>query len=140
MAQSPVVYNLKDRYARLSGEIAEVKKQLTMLRAKRYIVERALRLIDDGVRPEEIKGIRPQKRIPGLNLGDISRIAVATMRRAQEPLSANAIAAAIAAERGIDVSPKLIQRTREQLWQLVASGRVVRSGKHRARLWSLAAR
>ncbi|WP_158926727.1 hypothetical protein [Acidisphaera sp. S103] len=96
-----------------------------------------LRLLDSGINPTAIKGIQRHYRLPDFKHGEMTRLCVRALRRAEAPVSAGVVAQEIAKAKGIEVTASVLSRVRLTMIRLTREGRVIRSGAHRARLWML---
>ena len=133
-----VVNNLRNRHARLIGEIESHKRQLRALKSELAAVDKMLRLLDAGIEPGQIKGIRKHTRHPGFKHGEMTRLCFMAMRETDKPMSCPDMAAFVCEVKGIESSPEITRRVWCSMMRLAKRGQVIRSGAHRRRLWALA--
>jgi hypothetical protein len=96
-----------------------------------------LRLLDAGVDPNTIKGIRPHNYLEGLRQGDQTRLVFEALRDAVEPLAMPELARVISQRKGIPNSPELRSRLRGTVGRLTKEGRLRKVGKPRSVRWAL---
>ena len=97
MAQSPVIYALKGKYARLLGEAISHEREAVRLRSLLVNIEVSIALFDKRIAAQSIKPIRPRKPSRWGKRGVGARIYLDILRNADEPLTTLEIATKAAA-------------------------------------------
>ena len=97
MAQSPVIYALKGKYARLLGEAITHEREAVRLRSLLTNIEVSIALFDKRIAAQSIKPIRPRKPSRWGKRGVGARIYLDILRNAKGPLTTLEIAKQAAA-------------------------------------------
>lgn len=97
MAQSPVIYALKGKYARLLGEAIVHEREAVRLRHMLANIEVSISLFDDRIIAQSIKPIRPHKPSRWGKRGGGVQIYLEILRKADRPLTTLEIATKAAA-------------------------------------------
>jgi hypothetical protein len=92
MAQSPVIYALKGKYARLLGEAIVHEREAVRLRQMLANVEASIALFDARIIAQSIKPIRPHKPSRWGKRGGGVQIYLEILRKADRPLTSLEIA------------------------------------------------
>ncbi len=97
MAQSPVIYALKGKYARLLGEAIAHEREAVRLRSLLASIEASIALFDARIVAQSIKPIRPHNPSRWGKRGGGVQIYLAILRKSDGPLTSLEIAAKAAA-------------------------------------------
>jgi hypothetical protein len=101
MAEAHVISALKDKRARLDGEIQMRRFQITRLEMELAHIDAVIRMFRPGYDVSKIATKRSIKRSPaGTIRGSGTREALTVLREAQEPLTSRQIADRILAKHG----------------------------------------
>jgi len=85
MADTHVVSALKDKRARIAGQITALEAEIGQRRADLLHIDATLRLFDDDIEPETIPPIRPRARNDWFAHGECLRRALSILR-SSDPL------------------------------------------------------
>jgi hypothetical protein len=139
METSHVISALRRTRSELARLITDAERRLASLREAAASIDATIRLYDLGANPEDIKPKRPYKRRTSFARRELPRLVADEVRKASTPLSARAIAALIAAGKGIDNEDATIAtQVSAALKAMLKRGAVARTGKNRAALWQRA--
>ncbi len=143
MAQSPVIHALRDKRARLAGEIAALERRTNQVRADLVHVDVTLRLF--GADPDGIAPISPApRRSPHFPNGGIRQTCLSAFRIAGgKPLSAHDIAEGVMRGMGLSMDDLALRNdfVRRVQWALAGlrrNGLAVPQGGYRSVVWTLA--
>ena len=101
MGEPHVISALVTKRAELAGEIHALERRLAQLRADLIHIDAALVVFDPDATPDTIAPKRPVRRSAWFAAGELSRLALEILRRADgEPLSTREIAHRVMAARG----------------------------------------
>jgi hypothetical protein len=103
MAETHVISALVSKRAELSGELAAAERRIEKLRADLEHIDGAIRVFDPTAVPVKIKPRRPLAvPLTSLPHGQASRFILGILRDATEPMTAIAIATALADRCGME--------------------------------------
>ena len=144
MIQTPngnryAIHALKDRRATMAGEIVQFKQGIRDREEQLSHLDATLRLLDPSYRADTI----PPKRLRQVKLfggGELNRLIVDALRRAEKPLGCTDIADSIIVTKGYgrEAIHALQRRVRANLSYLLKQKRVVKTGDRFTARWSLA--
>jgi hypothetical protein len=137
METSHVISALRRTRSEFAGLITDAERRLASLREAAASIDAAIRQFDPGATPEDIKPKRPYHRRTGFARRELPRLVADEVRKASTPLSARAIAALIAAGKGID-DATIATQVSAALKAMLKRGAVARTGKNGAALWQRA--
>ena len=106
MAEPHVISALKDRRARISGQILALEVQIGQHRADLLHLDATLRLFDSAVEPEAIAPKRPAARNDWFAHGECLRLAYSVLRGAPEPIPTGEIVRRLMAIKGQPVGDR----------------------------------
>lgn len=131
---------LKDRRATLSGEIADLKRQLAWRVQQLDHVDACLTIFEPGFDPDKIRKKLIRKRVKLFKQGELGRLIIDALRRAGKPLGTQEITSALLAAGGYGESARagLAPRVRANLAYQVGRGTVASAGSGRTVTWTLA--
>ncbi len=135
------LHALRERRASLDGELRECERRLRYLREMIGHVDATLSLLDPNSNPKAIKATRPYKRVKLFGAGKLNRLILDALRRADGPLSTQAVIDAVVAEVGFgpDAAAGMRGRVRSNLLYLSkVRGMVVKDGERETATWRLA--
>jgi hypothetical protein len=95
---------LKERRASIDGEMRECERRLRYFRETLGHLDATLALFDPEGNPKAIRAKRPYKRVKLFGAGKLSRLILDALRKAERPLSAPEVTAAVVAE--LDYGPE----------------------------------
>ena len=105
MADSHVISALKDKRARVAGEILASERRISELRAILVNLDGTMRLFaGEEFNPESISAKMPRtKRVPAElgGRGEMTRAVLDTLRRSEAPLTLSQLSSELAAAAGI---------------------------------------
>lgn len=130
---------LKHKRASIASEIVQLERQLRHRKEMLVHVDATLKLLDPSI---EVKGIRPKRapqRIKLFRQGELGRMIIDAMRRAQRPVSLYEIVSAILAAggHGEEARRTVAGRVRGNLAYLTKQGKVSKKGDQRDAVWSI---
>lgn len=105
MTNQFIISGLIAKRAKLSGEIGEAEKRVAQLRADLDSLDATIRLFDPSIKP---KGIKPRVKRSAKHKvfrnGDLTRVTLSVLRKAEKPLTVRETADLVAAECRLDMS------------------------------------
>ena len=131
---------LRDRRASVAGEITVTEKRLAYLRDSLAHIDGALRLFEPGADPEAIPDKRPYRRVKLFGQGELNRLILGVMRKANAPLTTAEIVTGVVAELGHDgaAAAGMRHRVRANLQYLHRDRALVtKHGSGRSVRWTL---
>lgn len=130
---------LKDKRATLAGEIADLKKQIAWRTEALAHVDACLRLMDPAATPDAIPAKRPYKRVKLFRQGELGRMILDALRRAEKPLGTHAVVTALldAGGHGEPARAAMTPRVRGNLAYLERAGKVAKAGSGKTITWAL---
>lgn len=118
---------LRDKRARLAGEIAATERALAEKRAALTNLDATLRLFHPTADPEHITSIRPVTRGIWFRLGERPRLCLEALRDAGRPLPAPEITTYVMRSKGWDVMDRMLRR-QSTMFVHTALGRLEKQG------------
>lgn len=130
---------LKDKRATLAGEIADLKKQIAYRHEALAHVDACLQIMDPAIVPEAIRARRVVKRVKLFRQGELGRLIIDALRRAERPQGTHAVVSALLDVGGYSESARsaLTPRVRGNLCYLEKRGKVAKTGRGKAVVWEL---
>ena len=131
---------LKRKRAAFAGEILDYKKKIKWREEQLKHLDATIRVFEPDFDIESIPASRPQKRVKLFRQGELGRMLLDALRKADEPLSSREIAAEVIQAMGHSESslPAMAQRVRSNLsYHEKQTGRVVKVGKGADAKWKL---
>ncbi|HKH80014.1 MAG TPA: hypothetical protein VKA03_00095 [Methylovirgula sp.] len=131
---------LKERRAAIAGEITSLESRLRYLRQMVEHVDGALRLFSPSLDPGAIPEKKPYRRVKLFASGELNRLILGVLRKAEKPLSSVQITDVVARELGHGPEAKrgMGNRIRANLCYLARErGLVVKEGDRASARWSL---
>lgn len=130
---------LKDKRATLAGEIAHLKKQLDWRQKALDHVDACLTLFEPGFDVSAIGAKRPRQRVKLFRQGELGRLILDTLRRAEKPLGTHQIVSAFltAGGHGEAARSAMTPRVRGNLAYLEKAGKITKTGSGKAVQWSV---
>jgi hypothetical protein len=131
---------LKDRRAAIAGEISSLESRLRYLRQMVEHVDGTLRLFAPNLDPGAIPEKKPYRRVKLFNAGELNRLILGALRKAERPLSTAQVAAAVVKELGYgpEAAKSMANRVRANLSYLLRErGLVAKKGDRASAKWSL---
>lgn len=130
---------LKNRRATLAAEIVQLEQQIRHRKELLVHVDATLQLLDPSISIDAIPARRLRKRIKLFRQGELGRMILDALRRAERPLTTAEVATALlqAGGHGESARPTVTPRVRGNLSYLARQGKVVKSGDRKGARWSL---
>jgi hypothetical protein len=139
MAQSPVIHALRDKRARLAGEIASLMKDVNRKRDALATLDAVILMFAPDCNPDMIPPIRPMGKSLVFRRGEMSRMCLSALREAGKPVKCRYVTDWALNARGIvGIDPKvriiITERIRVALTRLESKG-IVRKIMHWLDAW-----
>jgi hypothetical protein len=140
MNEPHVVSSLRRKRAEIGGSIRDLERRIKQQRAALAHVDATIRLFSPGSDPGAIPPRRAYRRSRYFARGELSRLCLDTLRKADgQPVSAGEIATAAVAAKGLPVEVgTMTEAVLTVLRRLAKRGTVVRQGTSRNARWVLA--
>jgi hypothetical protein len=141
--RSPIVAGLIAKRAELAGVIVQMQRDLDQHRADLAHIDGVLRILAIDLDPESIKPKRPYRRSMYFEARELSRLILAALRTAAEPLSVDNLAERAMTAKGFDLTDAILRAAiRHQVGlaarRLHRGGAIENVGSRRASKWKLA--
>jgi hypothetical protein len=130
---------LKEKRAQIAGRVISLKKQITKHHKELANLDATIALFDPTYRIGSIKPKRTHKRAQLFKMGELGRLIIDALRRAETPLDTAQVVAAVTAASGqIKANESLMVATvRSNLAYLTRRGKVAQIGKGIGTKWEL---
>ncbi len=131
---------LKEKRAHIAGRVISLKKQITKHQKELASLDATITLFDPTYKVGSIKAINPQRRSKLFKLGELGRLIIDALRRAEgTPLDTAQVVAAVTVAIGQTKASEAVLRAtvRSNLDYLARRGRLVKSGNRAALKWGL---
>lgn len=131
---------LKERRASVAGEITVCESRLRYLKDSLAHIDGTLKLFAPGSDPGDIAPKRPYRRVKLFGQGELNRLILGAMRKADRPMSTAEIVAAVVLElgHGEDAARGMNNRVRANLQYLHRERQSVnKHGAGRQTTWAL---
>lgn len=143
MAQSPVIFALRDKRARMAGKVDKMARDLAREREALATLDAVIRMFEPAGNPELIPSIRPTNGTLFFRRGELTRLCVSALRDAGKPMRARYVAEWAIGAKGLPmpearVRDKLYENTRVSLMALARKGIVRRIVEWPETWWELA--
>ena len=132
---------LKEKRASIAGRVISLKKQIARHHKELANLDATISLFDPTYKIGSIKPIRKQRRSKLFKLGELGRLCIDALRRANgAPQSTREIVAAVSASIGQGKASEAVLRAsvRSNLDYLARRGKVTKLGKGVGCKWGLA--
>ena len=132
---------LKEKRASIAGRVISLKKQIARHHKELANLDATIALFEPSYKIGSIKPKRTKKRSKLFKLGELGRLCIDALRRAEGmPLSTRDIVAAVSAAIGQGKASEAVLRptVRSNLAYLARRGRVLQVGKGMGCKWGLA--
>ena len=134
MTHSPLMYGLIELHRRLDSELRKGKKNLAHVQA-------VIEIVSPGFDVSTIRPVKPYKRNPWFQRGEVILEALGVLREAEAPLSQTEIVRRMLAKRGVtDPTSAELRAMRNAVHVTLPryEGKAVKStGKREMRRWSV---
>ena len=131
---------LKDRRARVAGEIFDIKRQMAKKKQILAHIDETIKVFDPDYK---VGSIRPKKAYQHVRLfgqGELQRLVLGALRESGQPMACHEVAAVISKKLGQEPHQSMVARVRCNLVYLRRhKGRVLRTGEGLEARWTLAA-
>ena len=130
---------LKDKRATLAGEIVQLKNKLAWAQKQLEHVDACLTIFEPGFDVKSLGIKNPRQRVKLFRQGELMRLIVDALRRAEKPLGTQEVVTALleAGGYGEAARPSLAPRVRGNLAYLERKGKVCKTGKASTARWAL---
>jgi hypothetical protein len=126
MGNTFVLSGLREKRARLAGELDQAQRAITKQREALATLDAVIRMFDATSKPELIPAIRPSGRSLYFKHGERSWLCLNALREAGKPVSARWVAEYCLAAKGLDpewrVREQIIEGARQSLHRIAAKG------------------
>ena len=133
---------LKEKRASIAGRVISLKKQITRHQKELASLDATIALFDPSYKVGSIKPKNARKRAKLFKMGELGRLIMDALRRAEgAPLSTAEVVAAVTAAIGEKADKKAVvaHSVRSNLAYLARSGKVRKVGDRASTVWQLAA-
>lgn len=130
---------LKEKRAQIAGRVISLKKQIARHHKELANLDATIVLFDPTYRIGSIKPKRTHRRAKLFKLGELGRLCIDALRRAEAPLDTAQVVAAVTLASGqIKANESLMVATvRSNLAYLARRGKVAQIGKGIGTMWRL---
>ena len=131
---------LKEKRAHIAGRVISLKKQIIKHKHELASLDATITLFEPSYKVGSIKAIKPNRRSKLFKMGELGRLIIDALRRAEGvPQSSSEVTAAVSAAIGQGKTSEavLMATVRSNLAYLARRGSVVKSGDRAALKWSL---
>ena len=131
---------LKEKRAHIAGRVISLKKQIIRHKRELASLDATIALFDPSYKIGSIKAINPQRRSKLFKLGELGRLIIDALRRADgAPLGTAQVVATVAVAIGQGKASEAVLRAtvRSNLAYLARRGTVTKSGERAALKWGL---
>ena len=139
MSETHVVSALRKKRAEVAGHVHDLEKKVKTWRAKLAHIDETIRLFSPETDPEAIPAKRAYRRARYFSRGELARLCLDALRKADKPLTTADIVASIVKAKGLPegVAPSLTEKVLAYLRIKRKAGTVAKSGTTQAVRWSL---
>ena len=131
---------LKEKRAHIAGRVISLKKQIAKHHKELASLDATIALFDPSYKVGSIKPKRPSKRSKLFKMGELGRLIIDALRRANGvPQSSHEVTAAVSVAIGQGKASEavLMATVRSNLAYLARRGSVIKSGDRAALKWGL---
>jgi hypothetical protein len=130
---------LRDKRARIAGEIEALQKQVLRLIEDLNSLDQTIALFDPDYKVGSIRPIKPLRRIHLFRTGQLGRIILSALRTAKHPMRTAEFITIVALAIGQDKSANNVIRgtVSANLNYLARRGKIVKIGERGAARWEL---
>ena len=130
---------LKEKRAAIAGRIISLKKQISRHHKELASLDATITLFEPTYKIGSIKPKRSQRRSKLFKLGELGRLCIDALRRAEKQLSTAEIVAAVSTAIGQGKASEAVLRAtvRSNLDYMARGGKVEKVGKGLGSKWSL---
>jgi hypothetical protein len=104
MEDASIIAALRDKRARLGGELRDAEARAIKLRSDLVAIDSALRVYDPRISPTAIRPILVRRKPAQFLHGQFSRLVLDAIRAAKKPITCREIAVQIAQAHGMDTA------------------------------------
>ncbi len=127
MGHTFVISGLRDKRARMAGELAVVERDLAKRREALATIDAVIRMFEPDCNPDMIPPIRPAGRSLFFRRGELSRLCLSALRDAGKPVRCRTVAEWTIGAKGLDVPDarvraKITEKVRMALARLERKG------------------
>lgn len=129
---------LKDKRAQIAGRVISLKKQIARHHKELASLDATIALFDPAYRVGSIKPMNARKRTKLFKMGELGRLILDALRRAEgRPLATAEVVATVTAAIGESKATLLAHSVRSNLAYLARRGAVVKVGERKMARWRL---
>ena len=142
MSETHVVSALRKKRAEVAGHVHDLEKKVKTWRAKLAHIDETIRLFSPETDPEAIPAKRAYRRARYFSRGELARLCLDVLRKADKPLTTADIVASVVKAKGLPegVAPSLTEKVLAYLRIKRKAGTVAKSGTTQSVRWSLGER
>ena len=131
---------LKEKRAMIAGRVISLKKQIARHHKELASLDATIALFDPTYRIGTIKPKRTHRRAKLFKLGELGRLIIDALRRAEVPQDTGQVVAAVTAASGQETANEslMVATVRSNLAYLARRGKVVQIGNGIGSTWRLA--
>ena|SRR3974390_1429660 len=140
MSELHVVSALRTKRAEISGQVADLERQITRCRANLANIDATIRLFAPTLDPETIQPKRTYRRSRYFRKGEFAHLCLDELRKANgQPITTATIIAGVIKSKGLpeDLAAALTEKTLTYLRIKLKSGDVVKTGTTQDTKWVL---
>lgn len=131
MGHTFIISGLRDKRARLAGELVAVERDLARRRETLAALDAVIRMFEPDCNPDKIPPIRPVGRSLFFRRGELSRLCLSALRDAGKPVRCRTVAEWAIGAKGLEVPDarvraKITENVRMALSRLERKGIVRR--------------
>ena len=131
---------LKEKRAQIAGRVISLKKQIAKHQKELVSLDTTITLFDPTYRIGSIKPKRTHRRAKLFKMGELGRLTIDALRRAEAPLDTAQVIAAVTVATGQATANEVLLAAsiRSNLRYLTRRGKVTQIGKGMGCKWQLA--
>jgi hypothetical protein len=140
MAKTHVISALRAKRAEISGHVQDLEKKVKTYRARLAHIDETIKIFSPDTDPDSIPAKRTYRRARYFSRGEMARLCLDALRKADGPLSTAELLASVIKAKGLpdSVAASLTEKALSYLRLKRKSGTVIKSGTTQAVRWSLA--
>ncbi|MBG1233996.1 hypothetical protein [Aestuariivirga litoralis] len=133
------IFALKERRAKAAGRIESLQKQLSKSRREVASLDATIHIFDPAYKVGSIRPKRPKVKTNLFKMGQLGRIILDALRKAERPLSSAEVVEAVALAAGAEKAREPLFRpsVSANLSYMARRGKVIKAGSRDRALWAL---
>jgi hypothetical protein len=139
MAKTHVISALRAKRAEIAGHVQDLEKKVKTYRARLAHIDETIKIFSPDTDPESIPAKRTYRRARYFSRGEMARLCLDALRKADGPLSTAEILASVIKAKGLpgSVVASLTEKTLAYLRTRLKTGSLVKTGVTQGTRWSL---